>query len=105
MICLAESLDICTRLFSFELAIPFTYVKVSRRVTNCETNAKKLIPRAILTENSPKSPGMDLTHPILRFEIFETQPNLHYGQNCRNYDVDIDGDDGKVKEMSQKANI
>merc|ERR1712192_172095 len=25
MICLAESLDICTRLFSFELAIPFTY--------------------------------------------------------------------------------
>ena len=52
------------------------YVKVSRRVTNCETNAKKLIPRPILTEKSPKSPGMDFTHPKSRFEHFwdPTQP-------------------------------
>ena len=34
MVCLAESLNICTRLFSFELAIPFTY-QVTKSFLSC----------------------------------------------------------------------
>ena len=59
-----------------------TYVKVSRRVTNGVPNAKKLITRPIMVVTSPKSSGMDFSHPIFRFEIFETQLNPHHGQNC-----------------------
>ena len=46
------------------------YDKVSRRVTNGVPNAKKLITRPIMVVTSPKSPGMDFSHPIFRFEIF-----------------------------------
>ena len=62
----------------------FFFLKAGKRhMTRCCLNfkkrvppAKKLIPRAILTVNSPKSPGMDFTHPKSRFEIFwdPTQP-------------------------------
>ena len=44
------------------------YIRIYRiwQLTNGVPNAKKLITRP----TSPKSPGMDLTHPIFRFEIF-----------------------------------
>ena len=35
MVCLAESLNICTRLFSFELAIPFTYQVLTKSFLSC----------------------------------------------------------------------
>ena len=52
------------------------YDKVSFEFKKSVPPAKKLIPRPILTVNSPKSPGMDLTHPKSRFEHFwdPTQP-------------------------------
>ena len=52
------------------------YDKVSFEFKKSVPPAKKLIPRPILTENSPKSPGMDFTHPKSRFEHFwdPTQP-------------------------------
>ena len=52
------------------------YDKVSLEFKKSVPPAKKLIPRPILTENSPKSPGMDFTHPKSRFEHFwdPTQP-------------------------------
>ena len=46
------------------------YVKVSRKLTNGETNAKKLITRPIMTVTSPNSPHIALTYTKLRFDHF-----------------------------------
>ena len=48
----------------------FVYDKVSRKLTNGGTNAKKLITRPIMTVTSPNSPHIALTYTKLRFDHF-----------------------------------
>ena len=57
----------------FHKALPSlrsTYDKVSRKLNNGETNAKKLITRPIMTVTSPNSPHIALTYTKMRFDNF-----------------------------------
>ena len=69
----------------FHKALPSlrsTYDKVSRKLNNGETNAKKLITRPIMTVTSPNSPHIALTYTKLRFDHFFYHTYPHHGHNC-----------------------